>query len=45
MRVMQEHQAIQARLVQNLGDIGRMTLQVSTAYAEHETATRALFAR
>lgn len=45
MRVMQEHQALQARLAQNLGDIGRMTLQVSSAYAEHETRTRALFAR
>jgi WXG100 family type VII secretion target len=45
MRVMQEHQTLQARLAQNLGDIGRMTLQVSSAYAEHETRTRALFAR
>jgi WXG100 family type VII secretion target len=44
-RVMQELQTLQARLAQNLDDIGRLTLRVSSAYAEHETATRALFAR
>ncbi len=44
-RVMQELETLQARLAQNLEDIGRMTLKVSAAYAEHETATRALFAR
>jgi WXG100 family type VII secretion target len=45
VRVMQEYQTVQAKLVQTLGDIGRLTLQASTAYADHETATRALFAR
>lgn len=44
-RVMQELETLQARLAQNLEDIGRMTLKVSSAYAEHETATRALFTR
>ena len=44
-RVLQEYQALQARVSETLADIGRLTLQVSTAYAEHESATRALFAR
>jgi WXG100 family type VII secretion target len=44
-RVLQEYQSLQARVSETLADIGRLTLQVSTAYAEHESATRALFAR
>jgi WXG100 family type VII secretion target len=44
-RVMHDYQRIQAQMTEALGDIGRLTLKASTAYAEHEQATRALFAR
>ena len=44
-RVMQDFQATQGKVTQLLGDIGQLTLKASTAYAEHETNTRALFAR
>jgi len=44
-RVMHEYQRLQAQMTEALADIGRLTLRASTAYAEHEQATRALFAR
>jgi WXG100 family type VII secretion target len=44
-RVMHDYQRIQAQMTEALADIGRLTLKASSAYAEHENATRALFAR
>ncbi|NUQ33194.1 MAG: WXG100 family type VII secretion target [Dermatophilaceae bacterium] len=44
-RVMHDYQRIQAQMTEALADVGRITLKATTAYAEHENATRALFAR
>jgi WXG100 family type VII secretion target len=44
-RVMHDYQRIQGQMTESLADIGRLTLKVSSAYAEHEQATRALFLR
>ncbi len=44
-RVMHDYQRIQAQMTEALADVGRLTLKASSAYAEHENATRALFAR
>jgi WXG100 family type VII secretion target len=44
-RVMHDYQRIQAQMTESLADIGQLTLKVSSAYAEHEQATRALFLR
>jgi early secretory antigenic target protein ESAT-6 len=44
-RVMGDYQRVQGQMTEALGDIGRLTLRVSQAYAEHEQATRALFTR
>lgn len=44
-RVMHDYQRIQAQMTEALAEVGRLTLKASTAYAEHENATRALFAR
>jgi WXG100 family type VII secretion target len=44
-RVMADYQRVQAQMTESLADVGRLTLKASRAYAEHETATRALFAR
>lgn len=42
-RVMQDYQRSQNQMTEALADIGRLTMKASTAYAEHENATRALF--
>ena len=44
-RVMHDYQRIQAQMTEALANVGRLTLKASSAYAEHENATRALFAR
>jgi WXG100 family type VII secretion target len=44
-RVMHDYQRVQAQMTDALADIGRLTLKASSAYAEHEQATRALFLR
>ena len=44
-RVMHDYQRIQAQMTEALADVGRLTLKASSAYADHENATRALFAR
>ncbi len=44
-RVMLDFQATQSKVTQLLGDIGALTMRASAAYAEHESSTRALFAR
>ena len=44
-RVMHDYQRIQAQMTEALEDVGRLTLKASSAYADHENATRALFAR
>ena len=44
-RVMHEYQRVRAQMTDTLGDIGRLTLKASAAYAEHEQTTRALFLR
>ena len=41
---MQDYQRSQNQMTEALADIGRLTMKASTAYAEHENATRALFA-
>ena len=43
-RVMHDYHRIQAQMTEALADVGRLTLKASAAYAEHENATRALFA-
>lgn len=43
-RVMHDYQRTQAQMTEALADIGRLTMKASSAYAEHENATRALFA-
>jgi WXG100 family type VII secretion target len=44
-RVMHDYQRIQAQMTEALADVGRLTLKASSAYAEHENASRALLAR
>lgn len=44
LRVMHDYQGLQAKVNESLADIGRLTSKASTSYAQHEDATRALFA-
>lgn len=44
-RVMHEYEVLQTRVNDTLADISTLTSRASTAYAQHEDQTRALFAR